>query len=134
MFSGGGKDAVGRDHHPEVDHFIVVATQHHTDDVLANVVYITLYSGEQHFPIVFGCSARLRLLGFKPGGQLCYRFLHNAGTLDHLRQEHFSAAEKVAHLVHAVHQRTFNDLKGKGIHPHRLLDINVDELVITLDQ
>ena len=37
-------------------------------------------------------------------------FLHDARGLHHLRQEHFTAAEKVADDIHAVHQRTFDDL------------------------
>ena len=37
--------------------------------------------------------------------------LHHAGRLHHLRQEHLARAEQVADHVHAVHQRTFDDVQ-----------------------
>jgi hypothetical protein len=39
-----------------------------------------------------------------------HRLLHHARGLDHLRQEHLAGAEQVADHVHAVHQRTLDDL------------------------
>ena len=40
------EDPVGRNHHPEVDHLVVVAPEHDTDDVLADVVDVALDGGE----------------------------------------------------------------------------------------
>ncbi|MCY1528763.1 hypothetical protein D9M68_638810 [compost metagenome] len=52
----------------------------------------------------------LALLFFDEGDQVGHGLLHHAGGLDHLRQEHLARAEQVAHDVHAVHQRAFDDL------------------------
>jgi hypothetical protein len=42
------EDAIARDHHAEVDHLVVVAAEHHADDVLADVVDVALDRGQQH--------------------------------------------------------------------------------------
>ena len=47
LLDGGVEDAVGRHHHPEVDHLVVVAAEHDADDVLADVVDVAL-DGREH--------------------------------------------------------------------------------------
>ncbi len=39
-------------------------------------------------------------------------FLHHPRTFHHLRQKHFAGTKEVADNIHAVHQRSFNDLDG----------------------
>ena len=51
------------------------------------------------------------------------RLLHDAGALDHLRQEHLAGAEQVADDVHAVHQRAFDDLQRPLVLVAGLLDV-----------
>jgi hypothetical protein len=43
---GLGQDVVAGHHHAHVDHFEVVALQHHGDDVLADVVHVALDGGD----------------------------------------------------------------------------------------
>src|SRR5690554_538428 len=43
LFTGGLQDLLGRYHDAKIDHLIIVALQHNTDDVLADIVDIPLY-------------------------------------------------------------------------------------------
>jgi len=45
FFARGGEDLFAWHHHPEVDDLVVVAGEHDADDVLADVVHITLDGG-----------------------------------------------------------------------------------------
>ncbi len=61
-------------------------------------------------------------------------FLHHARGFHHLRQEHLARAEQIADHVHAVHQRTFDDIQR----PRRLqagfFRVREHEFVQPLDQ
>ena len=46
LLDRGVEDRVGRHHHAEVDHLVVVAAEHDADDVLADVVDVALDGGE----------------------------------------------------------------------------------------
>ena len=35
---------------------------------------------------------------------------HHTRRFDHLRQKHFALTEQIANDIHAIHQRTFNDV------------------------
>ena len=52
LFPRGGENLVGRAHDAEVDDFVVVAAQHHADDVLADVVHVALH--RRHQDLAFG--------------------------------------------------------------------------------
>jgi hypothetical protein len=39
----------------------------------------------------------------------------SAGRLHHLGQKHLALSEELSHLVHAGHERTFDDVHGMGI-------------------
>ncbi len=64
---------------------------------------------------------------------MCDGLLHDTGTLDHLRQKHFALAKQITDDVHAVHERTFDDVQwstpvvGDGL-PHFFGVLN-DEFV-----
>ena len=51
-----GEDLLGRDHDAHVDHVVVVALEHHADDVLADVVHVALDGG--HAGCAPGCRPR----------------------------------------------------------------------------
>ena len=70
-------------------------------------MYVTLHGRQQHLAL----RAALGLLGFQVRREVGHRLFHHAGGFDHLRQEHFARAEEVAHHVHAVHQRAFDDFQ-----------------------
>ena len=48
------EDLVGRNHHAEVDDLVVVAAEHDADDVLADVVHVTLDGGEHDLALARG--------------------------------------------------------------------------------
>ena len=98
-----------RHHHPEIDHVVVVALQHHADDVLADVVHVALHGRQQDLSLLLLILGRhQQLLGLDIRNQMRHGALHDARTLHHLRQEHLAGTEQIADDVHAVHQRPFD--------------------------
>ena len=86
------------------------------------------------------CACRPALVAARPllrlhvGQEYRHRLLHDAGRLDHLRQEHLAGAEQVADDVHARHQRAFDDVKRAfGLKP-RLLRVGLDVLGDPIDE
>src|SRR5262249_23930231 len=98
---------VDRDHDAKIDHFIVVASQHDADNVFTDVMHVALYSREKDL------SLRRRLAGLflrlHVWNQLGNSLFHHAGAFDDLWQKHLARSEQVAHDVHAIHQRAFDD-------------------------
>ena len=107
-------DGLGRHHHAEVHDVVVVALEHHGDDVLADVVHVALHRGDHELPLARPRLAALRLFRLDVRHQMRHRLLHDASRLHHLRQEHLPGAEQVADHVHAVHQRTLDHSIGRG--------------------
>ena len=114
LFRRGGVQDRGRGHHhAEVDDLVVVAAEHHADDVLADVVHVALDGGEHHLAVAAGPRGGRRggLLGVHERLEVGDGALHHAGGLHHLRQEHLPRPEQVAHDLHAVHQRALDDVE-----------------------
>ncbi len=107
LFLGHLQDFLGRDHHAQVDDVVAVATQHHADDVLADVVHVALHRGHQDLALGFRLVAFFQL---DERDQVGHGLLHHPGGFHHLGQEHFAGAEQVADDVHAGHQRAFDHL------------------------
>ena len=116
--------AVGRDHDAEVDHLVAVAAEHDADDVLADVVHVALDRREHDA----GRRGVLGLLRLHVRLEVGDRALHRARALDDLRQEHLPRAEEVAHDLHPVHQRAFDDVERTGRRGARLLGVLLDEV------
>ncbi len=131
VFVRGFEDLGPRHHYAEVDHFISVALQDHADDVLADVVHVTLDRGHDYLALRAGARFLFRL---DEGDEMRHGLFHHAGRFDHLRQEHLAAAEKVADDVHAVHQRAFDHLDGPRELLARFFGIGDDMRVDSLDQ
>ena len=74
-------------------------------------MHITLHRRHEDFAIGRARRAQLFLLGLHKGHQMRNRGFHDARRFHDLRQEHFTRAEEITHNIHAVHQRTFNDVK-----------------------
>ena len=106
------EDLLRGHHHAEVDHLVVVALQHHADDVLADVVDVALHRGH-HDGALLGLRVTGLLLGLDERDQVGDRLLHHAGGLHDLGQEHLAGAEQVADDVHAVHQWSLDHLDGR---------------------
>ena len=102
-------------HHAEVDHLVVVAAEHHADDVLADVVNVPL-DRRHDDPALrapglgIGLEPQVALF-FHERLEVGHGLFHRAGALHHLRQEHLAGAEQVADDLHAVHQRPFDDVE-----------------------
>ena len=62
------------------------------------------------------------------------RTLHRAGGLDDLREEHLAGAEEVADDLHAVHQRTFDDVERTRVTATRFLGVRLDEIDDAVDE
>ena len=139
--AGGVEDLLRRHHHAEVDDLVVVALEHHADDVLADVVDVAL-DGRHHDRAVGvlggGELGVVELLLLDEGDQVGDGLLHHPRRLHHLGQEHLAGAEEVADDVHAVHQRALDDLDraaaalGDGL--AQLLGVVLDEAVDALDE
>ncbi len=125
------------DHHPHVDHLVVVAGEDDADDVLADVVNITLHGCEQDFSLGlhhFASRSHRGLLGFHEWRQVRHGLLHHAGRLDHLGQEHLAGSEQVAHHAHAGHQRAFDDQQRAAQLDARFLGVDLDIGVDAFDE
>src|SRR5690554_3097733 len=103
------KDLLAGHHHAHVDHFVVIALQHHAHDVLADVVHIAFH--RSHQDLALGLLV-FRFLSLNVRNQVGDRLLHYPGTFHHLGQEHLAVAKQVTDHVHAGHQRAFNHLDG----------------------
>ncbi|MNK86739.1 hypothetical protein D3C87_1066570 [compost metagenome] len=114
LFLGYLEDFLCRHHHAEVDDVIAVATEHHADDVLADVVHVAFHRGHQDLALGFRLVAFFQ---FDERDQVGHGLFHHAGGFHHLRQEHLAGAEQVADDVHAGHQRAFDhfDRAGEGL-------------------
>jgi len=105
------QDAIGWHHDPKVYDLIVVAAQHHADNVLADIVHVTFHRCQQHtwwpfFPV------QVLFLGLDVRDQPRNSLLHDTGTLHHLGKKHLSSAEQVPDPIHSGHQRALNDLQS----------------------
>ena len=100
-------DFVRRHHDAEIDHIVIVAAQHHADDIFADVMHVAFNRGENQLgppvDILRGLFFRL-----EKRRQKSYGFFHHARAFDHLRQKHLARTEEVADHVHAVHQGAFD--------------------------
>ncbi|MBV6410709.1 MAG: hypothetical protein GAKPKEKM_01531 [Rhodocyclaceae bacterium] len=126
VLARGSEDLVGGDHHAEVDHLVVVAGEHHADDVFADVVHVALDGG--HDDLALRGRAAGGLLRLDEGQQVGHRLLHDARRLHHLRQEHLAGAEEIADDVHAVHQRALDDVERARRDEARFLRVRDDEV------
>ena len=124
LFDGGFQDLIARHHYAEIDNLVVIALQHHADDIFADVVHVALYRRQHDFAVA---AARL-FAGLNIGFKVSDRLLHHARRLHHLRQEHLPFAEQVAHHVHTRHQRSFNHLDRPRRRLARLFGVLLDKL------
>ena len=113
-------------HDAEVEHLVVVALEHHGDDVLANIVHVALHRSEHDAAFGPAGVAGLRFFGLDIGHEVRHRLLHHPCRLDDLRQKHLAGAEQVADDVHAVHQRTFDHLDRPRVFQARLFSVGDD--------
>ncbi|MNZ71579.1 hypothetical protein D3C78_899440 [compost metagenome] len=93
-------------------------------------MHITLHGGDHHLAVAgafFFAGLDIRL-------EISHGLLHHTRGFHHLRQEHFSLAEQIAHYVHAVHQRPFNHFDRACSLLARFFGIQLDKLGDPFDQ
>src|SRR5687767_12058804 len=124
------KDVIDRLLDAEVDDLVAVVRKDDIDEVLADVVYVTLHSRE------YKCAL------FDTGDTVHKRFeeldcrLHRFGGLQHKRQLHLSAAEKVADRFHSVEENVVDDVERRVLFKsllQRVLETNlfaVDDVML----
>ena len=74
-FTRGFEDFIRRHHHAEINNFVVVALEHHADDIFADVVHVAFHGREHNFAVALahfftGLDVRL---------EVRHRLLHHAG-------------------------------------------------------
>ncbi len=129
----GFDDLVRRNHNTQVDDLVVVAAQHDSDDILADIVDIALNGGKNQLGTVFSLFRRL-FFRLHERREIRYGFLHHPGALHHLREKHFAFAKKISHHVHAVHQRPLDDLQRPIVLLERFFQVRFDVIDNSLDQ
>ena len=97
--SGLVKQRLARHHHAKVRHVESAAGQYDGGYVLTYVMNIALDGGDKEYRFVTDRFRRLHI-GLEDG----HRIAHYTGGLNDLRQEHPSVPEKLANLLHPVHQ------------------------------
>ena len=132
LLHGRVEDAVGGDHHPEVEHLVVVAAEDDADDVLADVVDVALDGGEHDLPARPPVPAGL--LGLHVRLQVGDGALHRPRALHHLRQEHLPGAEEVADHGHPVHERPLDHVERTRQLLPGLLGVLLDEVDDPVDE
>ena len=133
LLDGGVDDGLSGHHHPEIDHLVVVAAEHHAHDVLADVVDVALDGGHDHAAVVDRAPAG-GPLGLHERLEMGDRALHDAGALDDLGQEHLAGAEQVTDRAHARHQRPLDDVDRAPVGDPRFFGVVLDEIDDAVDQ
>ena len=77
-------------HDAQIDDFEVITLQHHTDDILADVVHIAFHGGDDDLAVR---AARAGFFLFNVWNQHGDGLFHHARRFHHLRQEHLAGAE-----------------------------------------
>ena len=96
-------------HDTQIDDFEIIALQHDTHDILADIVYVAFHRRHEDFAVGVVAPGLFLLDKWL---QIRHGLFHHAGALDHLRQEHLALAKQVTHHVHTIHQRALDDFDG----------------------
>ena len=91
-FAGGLQNFFRGNHHAEINHFVIIASKHDADDVLADVMDVAFDRGHEDAALRLMVSRSLFLL-FHKGKQIGDCLFHDAGALDDLRQKHSPRSE-----------------------------------------
>lgn len=92
-------------HNTEIMDLVVVTAEDNADNVLSNVMDITLNGGEDNYTSV-RTFFLLHVLKEVVDG-----LLHDTSGLNDLRQEHLSSTKALTDDVHTSHKWTFNNLQ-----------------------
>ena len=118
-------------HDAEIDHLEVVALEHDANDILADVMHVTLDRRENDLAIRADLAS---LFFFDERHEMTDGLLHYARRLDHLRQKHLALTKQVADNIHAGHQWPLDDIERLLCATSCLLGISNNIFVDTVDE
>ncbi len=101
-----GDDRFSRHLLAEVDHIVAVVGKDGLDQVLADIVHVTV-DGSEYYETLADA-----FLLFKIVLEVCHGFLHDLGRLQHERQDELARAELVADLLHGGEQYGVKHVNG----------------------
>ena len=125
------ENMLATDHDTEVDDLEVVTLQDHPDNVLADIVHVTLHC--RHDDLAIGADLAVLFL-LDERHEVTDGLFHDACRLDDLRQEHLAVAEQITDDVHACHQRSLDNGDRPVRRQTSLLGVVDDEFVDTVDE
>ncbi len=117
----------GRNHHPEINDFVIVTAQHNPDDILADVVDVTLHGGHNNAALATGL-ARCFFLRLHVGQEMSDGLFHHPRALDHLRQEHLAGPKQIADHIHPSHQRALDHRQRTVVFQARFFCVLLNEI------
>jgi hypothetical protein len=109
VFLDRGDQRLWRDLDAEVHDREAVVRKDDVDQVLADVVHVALDGREQQLAARRAVGLGHELL------EMADRGLHGLGALEHLGDDQLVRVEQPADLVHALHQRTVDDVERIGV-------------------
>ena len=128
MLNGSAYNLLCRNHDAQVDNLKVIAREDYRSDVLSYVVHIALHRSQQITSRLVLLTDTLRL---DMRAENLHGTLHRAGGLYNLRQEHLSLSEESSNVGHSLHQRTLNNGGRRRQSLQSLLQILLQELLVT---
>ena len=120
-----------RNHYPHVDNLIVITGHDDTNDVLADIMHISLDGSQKHFS---GTFATFSFFCFNIWLEDAYCLFHRPGGLHHLGQEHLSLAKELSDGIHTRHERTLDDVDGMRIFLQGFLHVFFQMVANALDE
>ena len=114
-----------RHHDAQVYDLKIITSQDHTHDIFTNVVDVAFYRCHQYFTGRM-TTTFIGFLSFDVWEQNSNSFFHHARTFYHLRQKHLARSKKVAHHVHAIHQRLLYHINRPRIKLSRFFYVLID--------
>ena len=97
------KNGLGCYHDAQINNFVIIAAENYTNDIFANVVYITLDGRHQDANLFLSAATCLEFFLFNERDQYGYGLLHHTCAFDHLGQKHAAITKQITHNVHTVH-------------------------------
>ena len=97
-------------------------------------MHVALDRGHQDLALLARSRSGCRRFGRKVGLEPCHSALHDAGRLDHLREEHLAGSEEVADDIHSAHERTLNHRQRTAQGLHGLFGILFHKGIKAVDQ
>ncbi len=89
----------------------MIATQYNADNILPDVMHVTLDGCHQDPRQSFSTGTGLALFLFDIRDQYRHGLLHNPCAFNHLWQKHTPVSKQVANHVHGIHQRALDNIQ-----------------------